>query len=130
VLVVDSGKSDLLPAGTAGKAGSIEVAFLFRLDQADERHGFLDRGLSALPDQLHEGVDGHAGCGQSLGDRLGRGPARAAVAGDALRFVERGGIEARLLGETGGGQPSQSGKAIEGRPDLGMSEHDAGPLWT
>jgi hypothetical protein len=55
-------------------------------------------------DELGEVLESGAGRFEHLGDAFGSGPARAAFAGDALRLVERCGVEAGAFGEPRGGQ--------------------------
>ena len=50
----------------------------------------------------------------------------AAVGGDALGFVEGGGIEPGLLGEAGRREPGTGGEAVERGPDLGVGQHGRG----
>src|SRR5262245_39237677 len=126
MLVIDRGKADFLPARAGRIAGCIEGADLAGLRKADQRQGFLDGGAPALLDQLHEHVDGGAGRGERLRHRFGRGPARAAVWGDALGLVEGGGVEPGLSGEAGRGEPCNGGEAVEGRPDLRVGQHRKG----
>src|SRR5262249_28799379 len=128
MLVVEGGKPDLIPALAGRKAGFVEMAGPRGLRNADQREALPGLRASALLDQPHEGVEGGFGRDQCLGDRLGRGPAGAAVERDPLRLVERGGIEARLPGEGGWREPRMSREAVEGGPDLGVGEHAAGPL--
>ena len=81
-----------------------------------------EQAARAVADQLDETLDREIGGGERLGDRFGRGPALAAVAGDALGFVEGGGVEAGALGKARGRQPGTLGEPVERGPDLAVGE--------
>jgi hypothetical protein len=55
-------------------------------------------------DELGEVLEGGAGRLEHLGDAFGGRPARSPFAGDALRLVERRGVETGAFGEPRGGQ--------------------------
>src|SRR4051794_18559536 len=98
MLVVDRRKGDLVPALADREAAIVEIAAGPGLGEADQRDG-LGGSAAAVGDQRDESVDRGAGRIERLCDRLGRGPAWAALRGDALGFVESGGVEPRLLGQ-------------------------------
>src|SRR5207253_6389222 len=127
VLVINRGERNLVPALAGRKTAVIEIAAAAGLPEADQRDG-ARRHPAAVADELHEGVDRRIGRGKRFCHRLGRGPALAAFRGDALGFVEGGGIESRLLRESGGREPGASGEPVEGVPDLRVSQHGVCPL--
>ncbi len=126
VLVVDRGESDFVPALADRKAAVVEIAARAGFGEADQRHRLGDRARG-LGNQRDEGLDAGAGRGQRFRDRLGRGPAGAAVRRDALRLVEGGGIEPGLLGEAGRGEPGARREPVDGSPDLSMRQHGESP---
>src|SRR5664279_1568461 len=80
-------------------------------------------GARAVADQLHEAVDRTVGGGERLGDRFGGRPALAAVGGDALGFVEGGGVEAGTFGQPRGRQSGALGQPVQRGPDLVVAQH-------
>src|SRR5262249_3250159 len=124
VLVADGGKPDLLPTWAGGKTGGVEVAAFAGLRQSGQRNGLLGRGATGVLDQLHESGDRGPGRGGGPPPPVGAGPAGAAVGGDALRLVERGGIEPGFLRKAGRRKPREHREAVECHPDLRMRQHD------
>ena len=88
------------------------VLTLFWLGPVGTYRDLIAPGGSRL-DQCHERVERRAVGGQRLGDRFGRGPAGAALRGDALRSVEGGRIKPGAAGKAGGGQAGACGEPID-----------------
>ena len=120
VLVVGRRQRHLVPALAGRKTAVVEIAAAAGLREAEQRHRL--QAARAVADQLHEGVDRGIGRSQRLGDQFGRWPALAAVGGDALGFVEGGGVEAGAFGEPRGRQPGAFGQPVERGPDLAVGE--------
>ena len=124
--VGDARNLDLVPAIARGEARIIEEAALARLGEAKQRDLAQLRRLATAADQqfgefLHRGARGL----QQARDRLHGGPARAAIGAVALRGIERGRVEARLLGEARGREAIALGDGVDRVPDLLVREHDA-----
>ena len=105
---------------TNWEAAIIEKAAAPGLGQADQRD--RPRGARFGGDQLREILEAGACRLQHLGEALGRGPARAPLAGDALRFVERGGIESGTFGEPGRRKAIAPRQRVDGVPYPGVGE--------
>src|SRR5437879_13164561 len=124
MFVACGGKGDLVPALAGGKAAVVEIAVASGLREAYSGHRL--GAMRAVADQLHETVDRGVGGGQSLRHRFGGRPALAAVRGDALGFVEGGGIKPGAFGKPGGRQPGAPRKPVQRRPDLRSEERRVG----
>ena len=101
MLVLELEKCDFLPAIADRKSRGVEIALLDGLDESEQGHGLLDRRRARRLHQLCEGLDAGTGCGKRFGQRFGRGPACAAIGGNAFGFVERRRIEPGFFRKSG-----------------------------
>ncbi len=124
MVVFHAGKCDLFPAMAGRKTGIVEIAFVARLREAEQRHEAqcVPRSV-ARGDEPDKAFKAFAGRGQNLRHAFGRRPAFLAIGGGALGFVKGRGIEARYFGQSRSRKVVALGQPVDGIPDLLVSQH-------